>query len=92
MKREPDSFWQYFPYLPLLRRRHIISLKEGAIPVEKWTFLEEFAKEIVFEVAHGYKKKENTHVYVTSGIGLVGPQFRIGTVSEIAIITILFRN
>lgn len=50
------------------------------------------ATEIVFEVAHGYKKKENTHVYVTSGIGLVGPQFRIGTVSEIAIITILFRN
>lgn len=44
MKRTPDSFWHYFPFLPLLRRRHIISKGEGAIPVEKWTFLEDFAK------------------------------------------------
>ena len=50
------------------------------------------ATEIVFEVAHGYKKKENTHFYVTSGLGLVGPQFRIGTVSEIAMINIKFNN
>jgi threonine synthase len=56
MKREPDSFWHYFPYLPLLRRRHIISLKEGAIPVEKWTFLEEFAKE-------KFGLNINVHVY-----------------------------
>lgn len=46
--------------------------------------------ELVFEVAHGYKKKENTHVYVTSGIGLVGPQYRIGTVSEILMLTVTF--
>jgi len=44
----------------------------------------------VFEVAHGYKKKENTHVYVTSGIGLVGPQYRIGTVSEMVMLTVHF--
>lgn len=44
MKRNPDSFWHYFPFLPLLRRRHIVSLGEGAIPVEQWTFLENFAK------------------------------------------------
>ncbi|NLD24745.1 MAG: metallophosphoesterase [Bacteroidales bacterium] len=50
------------------------------------------ATEIVFEVAHGYKKKENTHFYVTSGFGLVGPQFRIGTVSEIAMINIKFNR
>lgn len=43
-KGKPDSFWHYFPFLPLLRRRHIISKGEGAIPVERWTFLEEFAK------------------------------------------------
>lgn len=48
------------------------------------------ATEIVFEVAHGYKKKGNTHLYVTSGLGLVGPQFRIGTVSEIAMLNIRF--
>ena len=50
------------------------------------------ATEIVFEVAHGYKKKDNTHFYVTSGLGLVGPQFRIGTVSEIAMINIKFKQ
>lgn len=48
------------------------------------------ATEIVFEIAHGYKKKENTHIYVTSGLGLVGPQYRIGTVSEIAMINVTF--
>lgn len=44
IKRAHDSFWSYFPFLPLLRRRHIISFKEGAIPIERWNFLEEFAK------------------------------------------------
>src|SRR5690554_171834 len=48
------------------------------------------ATELIFEVAHGYKKKGDTHVYVTSGIGLVGPQYRIGTVSEIAMLTVHF--
>lgn len=48
------------------------------------------ATELTFEVAHGYKKKENTHIYVTSGIGLVGPQYRIGTVSEMVMLTVKF--
>lgn len=48
------------------------------------------ATEFIFEVAHGYKKKKNTHIYVTSGIGLVGPQYRIGTVSEIVMLKIKF--
>ncbi len=50
------------------------------------------ATELIFEVAYGYKKKENTHIYVTSGIGLVGPQYRIGTVSEIVILTVKFQE
>lgn len=50
------------------------------------------ATDLVFEVAHGYKKKGDTHVYVTSGIGLVGPQYRIGTVSEMVLLTIRFRG
>ena len=43
-----------------------------------------------FELPYGYKKKDNTHHYVTSGIGLAGPQHRIGTVSEIAVINVKF--
>ena len=50
------------------------------------------ATELIFEVAHGYKKKGNTHVYVTSGIGLVGPQYRIGTVSEMVLLTVHFQK
>lgn len=49
------------------------------------------ATQIVFEVAHGYKKKENTHIYVTSGLGLVGPRYRIGTVSEVVMLNVKFK-
>lgn len=50
------------------------------------------ATEMTFEVAHGYKKKGDTHVYVTSGIGLVGPQYRIGTVSEMVMLNVKFNH
>ncbi|SHE49930.1 metallophosphoesterase [Dysgonomonas macrotermitis] len=45
-----------------------------------------------YEVGHGYKKKDNTHVYVTSGIGLAGPQYRIGTISEIVVLNLKFKK
>jgi predicted MPP superfamily phosphohydrolase len=44
----------------------------------------------IFELGHGYKQKGNTHYYVSSGLGLWGPQFRIGTQSEIVIFKIKF--
>lgn len=46
--------------------------------------------DLIFEVSHGYKKKENTHIFVTSGLGLAGPQHRIGTQSEIVILNVKF--
>lgn len=46
----------------------------------------------IYELGHGYKKKENTHMYVTSGVGLAGPQYRIGTKSEIVVINVKFRE
>lgn len=45
---------------------------------------------LIYEVGHGYKKKENTHIYVTSGLGLAGPQYRIGTISEIVVLNLKF--
>lgn len=45
MRGHPQNFWQYFYYLPLNDRENIITRNEGAIPVQKWEFLEEFAKE-----------------------------------------------
>jgi len=53
-------------------------------------FPNNFLIDFLYEVGHGYKKKENTHVYVTSGIGLSGPQYRIGTISEIAVFNLKF--
>ncbi len=47
---------------------------------------------MVFEVSRGYKKKENTHVFVSSGVGLSGPQYRIGTKSEIVVLDVTFSD
>lgn len=46
---------------------------------------------MIFEVGHGYKQIDDTHIYVSSGLGLAGPQYRIGTISEIPIINIQFK-
>jgi predicted MPP superfamily phosphohydrolase len=40
----------------------------------------------MYELGYGYKKKGNTHYYVSSGLGIWGPQYRIGTQSEIVLI------
>jgi predicted MPP superfamily phosphohydrolase len=37
----------------------------------------------MYEKAHGYLKKGNTHFYVSSGLGIWGPQYRLGTQSEL---------
>jgi threonine synthase len=42
---KPDSFWHYFDFLPLMNRNHIVSCNEGAIRLERWSFLEEYAKD-----------------------------------------------
>jgi predicted MPP superfamily phosphohydrolase len=44
----------------------------------------------IFEVGYGYKQKGNTHIYVSSGLGLWGPPFRIGTQSELVVFNIHF--
>ena len=42
----PRNFWHYFDFLPLEQKRNIVSYSEGAIPLERWEFLEDFAKKI----------------------------------------------
>lgn len=41
----------------------------------------------LYEQSHGYRKWENSHIYVSSGLSLWGPPFRIGTNSEMVVIT-----
>lgn len=38
--------------------------------------------DFLFDVSYGYHKIENTHFYVSSGLGIWGGKFRIGTKSE----------
>lgn len=45
---------------------------------------------LYYELPYGYKKKDNTHMYVSSGLGLAGPQYRIGTKSEIVVLNVTF--
>lgn len=44
----------------------------------------------IYEVSWGYKKKANTHYYVSSGAGTWGPPVRTGSSSEIVNIKIRF--
>ena len=40
----------------------------------------------MYEQSHGYRKWSNTYAYVSSGLSLWGPPFRIGTRSEIVLV------
>lgn len=44
--------------------------------------------DMVYEKSWGYLQKGNTHIYVSSGIGLWGGKFRIGTQSEYLVLEI----
>lgn len=46
----------------------------------------------IYEVSWGYKKKGNTHVYVSSGVGGWGPPVRIGNRPEIVLIHLKFKS
>lgn len=39
----------------------------------------------LYEQSHGYRQWGNTHIYVSSGLSLWGPPFRIGTESEMVV-------
>ncbi len=40
----------------------------------------------LYEISHGYLKKGATHIYVSSGLGIWGGKFRIGSQSEYTVI------
>lgn len=47
---------------------------------------------LVWENSYGYLQKGDMHNIVTSGVGLFGPNMRVGTKSEICNITVHFEN
>jgi len=46
----------------------------------------------MYELPYGYMKRGNTHYFITSGLGLWGPPFRIGTQSEVVVFDIAFKT
>jgi predicted MPP superfamily phosphohydrolase len=46
--------------------------------------------DLKFSISHGHRKFGNTNVVVTSGLGLSGPQYRIGSQSEIVVLNVRF--
>lgn len=45
---------------------------------------------LVYECPYGYGRKGPTQYYVSSGIGIAGPPYRVGTVSELVVLHIRF--
>lgn len=41
---------------------------------------------MIFEQGYGYLQKGDTHYYVSSGLGIWGPQYRIGSQSEVVVV------
>lgn len=46
----------------------------------------------VYECPYGYYKKGPTQFYVSSGIGIAGPPYRVGTVSELVVLHLKFQS
>jgi threonine synthase len=40
-----DGLWRYFDFLPVEREKNIFSSGEGIVPIDRWKFLEDFARE-----------------------------------------------
>ena len=53
-----------------------------------WPF--NYITNAIYEVSWGYKKKGNTHIYVSCGYGTWGPPMRIGNHPEVVSITLHF--
>jgi len=43
---------------------------------------------MMYEKSHGYLKKGNSHIYVTSGLGIWGGKYRIATQSEYVVVEV----
>lgn len=75
---------QFFPNNTIMKVSSMI-YNTGIVP-------ESMNMRFMYELPFGYKQKENTHIYVSSGLGLAGPQYRIGTISEIVVLNVNFNK
>lgn len=57
----PNGLWRYFDFLPLNHRENIVSYGEGDVPIERWEFLEEFARAQGNVDCHVYVQRHDLH-------------------------------
>lgn len=50
-----------------------------------------FTIHLFWKNPYGYRKVGNAHQIVTSGVGLFGPNMRVGTKAEIVVVNVDFR-
>lgn len=43
--QDADNLFHWFDFLPLLERKNVVTLGEGAVPLQKWDFLADYARE-----------------------------------------------
>jgi predicted MPP superfamily phosphohydrolase len=55
-----------------------------------WPF--NYLTDAVYEIGYGYKKKGNTHIYVSCGVGTWGPPMRTGSRPEVVNVKLKFEN
>lgn len=84
--RTDFSFWHYFDFLPLNDQKHITSTPELPLSLDRWTFLEDFAKKhfgIDCEV-RAYRNDEHyaTGTFKDNGASLAASVLKENNISE----------
>ncbi|MFR9165165.1 MAG: metallophosphoesterase [Dysgonomonas sp.] len=51
-----------------------------------------YVAKLLYELSCGYMKKDNTHIFISSGLGIGGSQYRIGTQSELLVVDVEFTS
>lgn len=86
----PALLLDHEPYLLNEAKENGIDLQLSGHTHHGQMFPGNLVADCIFELPYGYKQKGKTHYYVSSGLGLWGPPFRIGTHSEIVVFDIEF--
>ena len=68
----PEGLWRYFDFLPLERRANVVSYGEGNVPIERWRFLEAFARDLGNVDCRVYVHRHDLHPATGSFKDLAG--------------------
>lgn len=82
----PSILLDHQPYMLEEAEKHNIDLQISGHTHNGQFFPINIIEKKMYELSYGFKKKGNTSYYVSSGLGIWGPEYRIGTQSEIVVI------